>query len=85
MSASRLNWRELAACATSDSELFFPIGSSGPALTQVEQARQVCATCPVRTDCLDWALRAGVEHGVWGGLSEEERRALRRTRSSLSS
>ena len=64
--------------------MFFPIGSSGAALNQVEQARQVCRSCPVSTACLEWALQAGVEYGVWGGLSEEERRPLRRTRQSLS-
>jgi WhiB family transcriptional regulator, redox-sensing transcriptional regulator len=83
MSSKKANWRDQAACASRDSELFFPIGSSGPALNQIEQARQVCGGCPVHTPCLEWALQAGVEYGVWGGLSEEERRPLRRTRQSL--
>ena len=61
-----------------DPELFFPIGNTGPALIQIGQARQVCAGCPVRTPCLEWALRSGQEAGVWGGTSEHERRALRR-------
>ena len=60
--------------------MFFPIGSVGPAEAQVERARQVCHRCEVRTSCLDWALKAGVDHGVWGGLDEEERRKLNRKR-----
>jgi WhiB family transcriptional regulator, redox-sensing transcriptional regulator len=73
------DWRELAACRDSDPELFFPIGNAGPSLLQVDRAKQVCAGCRVRTRCLEWALASGQEAGVWGGTSEDERRALRRT------
>lgn len=73
-----MNWRDRAACLEEDPELFFPIGAKEPAMLQVEEAKHVCARCEVRTDCLLWALRAGEDHGVWGGLSEDERRALRR-------
>ena len=45
---------------------------------QIEQAKAVCRRCPVTQSCLDWALRAGQDSGVWGGLSEDERRALKR-------
>ena len=71
------DWRDQAACRTVDPELFFPVGKAGPALLQIGQAKQVCAGCPVRTPCLQWALDSGQEAGVWGGTSEDERRALR--------
>jgi WhiB family redox-sensing transcriptional regulator len=75
-------WRERGACLQQpDPELFFPIGSTGPAFRQVEQAKQVCAGCLVRDPCLEFAITTGVDHGVWGGLSEDERRALRRRSS----
>ena len=72
------DWRNSAACRTEDPDLFFPIGTSGPALLQTEQAKAVCRRCPVREQCLQWALRTGQSTGVWGGTSEEERRALKR-------
>lgn len=74
------DWRRAAACTGHDPELFFPIGNSGPAAAQTEAARQVCRGCPVRLTCLEWALRERVDDGVWGGLSDEERRSLRRQR-----
>ncbi|MFG2515888.1 WhiB family transcriptional regulator [Streptomyces sp. NPDC048584] len=72
------NWRRRAACRTEDPDLFFPIGTSGPALTQAEQAKAVCRRCPVREQCLEWALGTGQSIGVWGGTDETERRALKR-------
>ncbi|MFI7389569.1 WhiB family transcriptional regulator [Streptomyces tendae] len=72
------NWREHAACRTEDPDLFFPIGTTGPAALQTEQAKAVCRTCPVQEQCLRWALDAGQTIGVWGGTSELERRALKR-------
>lgn len=74
------DWRDHAACRDADPELFFPVGTAGPALLQIEQAKQICARCPVRAACLDWAIRNGQDAGVWGGTSEEERRALRAAR-----
>ncbi|MEE1795746.1 WhiB family transcriptional regulator [Streptomyces sp. BE308] len=72
------NWRMRAACREVDPDLFFPIGSTGPALVQTEDAKAVCATCPVREQCLQWALENGQDSGVWGGMGEDERRALKR-------
>ncbi|MEU7472587.1 WhiB family transcriptional regulator [Streptomyces sp. NPDC044984] len=72
------NWRARAACRTEDPDLFFPIGTTGPALMQAEQAKAVCRRCPVREQCLQWALDTGQSIGVWGGTSETERRALKR-------
>lgn len=68
----------LAACREEDPDLFFPIGSTGPALVQAEDAKAVCRSCPVRQECLRWALDNGQDAGVWGGLDETERRALKR-------
>jgi WhiB family transcriptional regulator, redox-sensing transcriptional regulator len=73
-----MDWRHDAACREVDPELFFPIGNSGPALLQIEEAKQVCHRCPVTEDCLTWAIDTGQDAGVWGGLSEDERRAYKR-------
>lgn len=56
-----------------DPELFFPVGSSGPALHDIDAAKRVCARCPVITECLRFALSSGQTSGVWGGTCEEER------------
>lgn len=72
------DWRDGAECLDYDPELFFPIGNTGPAWLQIEEAKQVCRKCNVREQCLAWALEAGQDHGVWGGMSEDERRALKR-------
>jgi WhiB family transcriptional regulator, redox-sensing transcriptional regulator len=73
-----MDWRHRSACLDEDPELFFPIGNTGPAILQIEEAKQVCRRCDVREQCLAWALEAGQDHGVWGGMSEDERRALKR-------
>jgi len=73
-----MDWRHEAACLDSDPELFFPIGNTGPALLQIEEAKAVCRRCGVTEECLKWALDTGQDAGVWGGLSEDERRALKR-------
>ncbi|MGI5485099.1 WhiB family transcriptional regulator [Streptomyces lavendofoliae] len=73
-----MDWRHRASCRAEDPELFFPIGTTGPALLQIEEAKAVCRRCPVLEQCLTWALESGQDDGVWGGLSEDERRALKR-------
>ena len=73
-----MDWRHRASCLDEDPELFFPIGNTGPALLQIVQAKSVCHRCPVIDTCLKWALESGQDAGVWGGLSEDERRALKR-------
>jgi WhiB family transcriptional regulator, redox-sensing transcriptional regulator len=75
-----LDWLDRAACLEEDPELFFPIGTTGHAVRQVELAKAVCGGCGVRGECLDWALATAQDAGVWGGLSEEERRTIRRAR-----
>jgi WhiB family redox-sensing transcriptional regulator len=72
-------WQDKAACLEENPELFFPIGTTGPALDQIARAKAVCQRCPVMSVCLEWALQTRQEAGVWGGLDEEERRLLRRT------
>lgn len=71
-------WWSRAACSTADPDLFFPISTSGPALRQVAQAKAICARCQIQRECLDFALDAGPVQGVWGGMTEEERRLARR-------
>ena len=68
-------WRLDAACRDLDTAIFFPDSEedSGPALA-------VCASCPVRQACLEFALITRQDDGVWGGLTETERRRLRRRR-----
>ena len=73
-----MSWYEYAACRGENPELFFPIGTSGPALRQLKQAKAVCGRCAVQSVCLEWAVLAGIDEGVWGGQSEDERRAQRR-------
>jgi WhiB family transcriptional regulator, redox-sensing transcriptional regulator len=72
------HWRDGAACADVDPDLFFPVGVTGPAIGHIAAAKSVCADCPVSTQCLEFAITTNQEYGVWGGTSEEERRALRR-------
>ena len=71
-------WRDRAACRDTRPELFFPIGTTGVALDQIDAAQRVCEQCPV-TERVP-RVRAGTnqESGVWGGLTEEERRRLRK-------
>ncbi len=70
-------WWERAACQSADPELFFPVSGSGAAgLADIRRAKAVCRSCPVREQCLDYALDSKQAHGVWGGCSEDERRAI---------
>jgi WhiB family redox-sensing transcriptional regulator len=69
---SSVDWRYQAACRGIDLDLFFP-GRGESA----EPARQICARCPVRQPCLEFALSQGITHGIWGGLTERNRRAPR--------
>jgi len=76
--SGQMDWRRRAACRNADPELFFPEGAAGPALRAINQAKRVCGACPVRARCLDWALDHGAAFGIWGGRTEDERRAARR-------
>jgi WhiB family redox-sensing transcriptional regulator len=72
------DWRDLAACRHSDPELFFPVGTTGPAVEHIEKAKAICGTCSVREECLLYAFETNQEAGVWGGHPEDERRRLRK-------
>jgi len=67
-----VGWRERAACRGADLAVFFP-GRGESA----EPARRICASCPVRQPCLDYAISHAITSGIWGGLTERDRRALR--------
>jgi WhiB family transcriptional regulator, redox-sensing transcriptional regulator len=74
----RPDWRVGAACRDADPELFFPDGEVPSARAQVKAAKLICRGCPVSATCLSWALANGQEAGIWGGLTEAERRRLHR-------
>lgn len=76
MRYAEADWRSRGACLSVDPELFFPLSSVGPAAGQLDQAKSVCARCPVRAECLDFALATRQVHGVWGGTGEDERRRI---------
>ena len=71
-------WRNRAACLDKDPELFFPVGNTGPALLRIEAAKAVCRRCEVVETYLERAMKSGQDFGVWGEMSEDERRALKR-------
>lgn len=70
-----LQWMLRARCRTLDPSTFFPSDGLG-----VSSAQRVCGDCPVREECLEYALTYRIEHGVWGGCSERERRRILRRR-----
>ena len=72
------SWRREAACRDLPTDLFFPVGHGLRAQAQAGLAKQVCAECAVRDECLEYALAANSRYGVFGGLDEDERRQLRR-------
>ena len=71
------DWRVDAACRDTDPDLFFPVGTTGPAIEQIASAKAVCGECDAQAECLEFALATNQDSGVWGGTSEEERRKLR--------
>ena len=71
-------WQERANCLGVDPDLFFPVGTTGPAIDQIAAAKAVCNQCEAKEPCLEFALTTNQDSGVWGGFSEEERRKLRR-------
>ena len=73
-----MEWSDQAACLHEDPELFFPASSTGPAGAQIEEAKAVCGHCPVLDACFSYALQSGQDAGIWGGLTEEERRIIKR-------
>jgi WhiB family transcriptional regulator, redox-sensing transcriptional regulator len=80
LAAATYDWHDHSACRDTDPDLFFPVGTTARAQAQVARAKSICAECTVRSECLDYALDTNQDAGVWGGLSEEERRDIRRAR-----
>ena len=72
------SWMVQGRCRDLPPEVFFPSDGVG-----VEVARRYCAECPVKSPCLEYALENHIEHGVWGGASERERRRIARSRRGL--
>jgi WhiB family redox-sensing transcriptional regulator len=69
------NWMARGNCRDEVPARFFPSDGVG-----VDQARRICATCPVQEPCLEYALEQRIDHGVWGGASERERRRILKRR-----
>ena len=69
------SWMAKGNCADKHPSVFFPSDGVG-----VEKARKICADCPVKESCLEYALRNRIDHGVWGGASERERRRILKRR-----
>ena len=72
-----LSWQTDALCAQTDPEAFFPEKGGS-----TRDAKRICTTCEVKAQCLDYALQNDERFGIWGGLSERERRRLRRARTA---
>jgi WhiB family redox-sensing transcriptional regulator len=71
-----LTWQRFANCLGVDPDLFFPERGAS-----TREAKEVCRACVVRADCLEYAITNGEKFGIWGGLSERERRRIRRARA----
>ena len=71
--ADESTWQDRALCAQTDPEAFFPEKGGS-----TREAKRVCRSCEVRTECLEYALEHDERFGIWGGLSERERRRLKR-------
>ncbi len=76
------DWRDTALCRDTSPELFFPIGTTGMAIGQINAAKDICAQCSSAQQCLEFALFTNQDNGIWGGCTEDERRQLRRARQS---
>lgn len=66
-------WKPMAACTSAEPDLFFPVSSAESNPSQVAEAKAICARCLVRRECLDFAIQTRQMHGIWGGMTEEER------------
>jgi WhiB family transcriptional regulator, redox-sensing transcriptional regulator len=72
------DWRASGACLHADPDLFFPISAVGRAVDQIARAKAICAGCPVRRECLEFAYINAPVQGVWGGTTLDERQRTRR-------
>lgn len=78
--APAVDWRAAGLCVNEDPELFHPVGTSTAALRDTKTAKAICNRCPSIADCLAHALDTPVHDGIWGGLTEKERAAIRRAK-----
>lgn len=80
--AENVDWRNKAACRDEDPELFFPLNTNTKqGAEQIKEAKAVCNRCEVIGECLLWAMENSQDSGVWGGMSEDERKTLRKRRA----
>jgi WhiB family transcriptional regulator, redox-sensing transcriptional regulator len=75
LAIDELSWQDYANCRGADADLFFPERGAS-----TRKAKAICGACDVRDECLDFALEYGEKFGIWGGMSERERRRVRRER-----
>lgn len=75
LAVDRLLWQDYANCRGADADLFFPERGAS-----TRKAKSICGACEVKGDCLEYALVNGEKFGIWGGMSERERRRVRRER-----
>ena len=75
------NWRAASACLNTEPDVFFPVAVGSAASEQISRALRICQGCPVRQQCLDFAMRSGEKDGIWGGTTPEERIRARRARN----
>ncbi|SDQ34443.1 transcription factor WhiB [Actinopolyspora saharensis] len=86
MDNTSTDWQHRASCRDQDPELFFPVSEVGPGAEQVQRAKAVCGSCPVRSECLAYAQSNGLDFGIFGGLTPDERRkSARRARRTTAS
>jgi WhiB family transcriptional regulator, redox-sensing transcriptional regulator len=75
LAMGELSWQDYANCRGADADLFFPERGAS-----TRKAKSICGECQVRAECLDFAIEIGEKFGIWGGMSERERRKVRRER-----
>lgn len=75
LAVGELSWQDYANCRGADADLFFPERGAS-----TRKAKAICAECQVRQECLEFAIQIGEKFGIWGGMSERERRKIRRER-----
>ena len=71
------SWRDAAACRDADPDLFFPVGTTGDAIEDTAAAVALCRRCPVREQCLEYAMATNQRDGIWGAMSEDDRMRMR--------
>jgi WhiB family transcriptional regulator, redox-sensing transcriptional regulator len=79
LAVGQLSWQDYANCRGADADLFFPERGAS-----TRKAKAICNACEVKAECLDYAIVNGEKFGIWGGMSERERRRVRRQRQVAS-